>query len=402
MTTSPAACKRSSRNVNFAATAQLIEMNPNSIQEQTVPKNRANGSKVALKSGRKKIWIDLDNSPHVPFFLPIIEGLEKAGYEVFLTARDSYQVCELLRLHHLDCQVVGKHYGKKWILKLLGTALRAIQLLPLAMKEWPDLAVSHTSRAQFLVASLLRIPTVVMFDYEFVTATGFLQPNWIFVPDVIPEDRVSQQPGHLHRYPGLKEDVYVPRFKPDPNFRKQLGVGEGEIMTTVRPPATEAHYHNPESETFFEESLRFLLEHPEIRVVLLPRNHAQADFLNSHWSEAIKNGRIIIPQQAIDGLNLIWSSDFVISGGGTMNREAAALGVPVYSIFRGRIGAVDQGLAKSGRLILIETIEDIRNKIVLQKRSPQRQDSQDQSPALNSIVQAIISIAEHECLPQAS
>jgi len=42
-----------------------------------------------------KIWIDLDNTPHVPFFKPIIRELEKRGHEVVLTARDAFQVCEL-------------------------------------------------------------------------------------------------------------------------------------------------------------------------------------------------------------------------------------------------------------------------------------------------------------------
>ena len=366
---------------------------------EPVHDNYPKGSEMALPSTPKKIWIDLDNSPHVPFFLPIIEGLEKEGYEVFLTARDSYQVCELLRLHQLSCRVVGRHYGKKWILKLLGTALRAVQLLPLAIKERPDLAVSHTSRAQFLVASLLGIHTVVMFDYEFVTATGFLRPNWVFVPEVIPEARVSQKSDHLFRYPGLKEDVYVPRFKPDPQVRNLLGLGQDELVVTVRPPATEAHYHNPESEQFFAASLQFLLDHAGTRVVMLPRNQTQASLLCSHWAGAIGEGRIIIPEQAVDGLNLIWNSDLVISGGGTMNREAAALGVPVYSIFRGRIGAVDQCLARTGRLTLIEKVEDIRTKIVLERRRPALRNSGNQSAALDCIVNAIISIAEHQCLP---
>ena len=127
--------------------AQLVHESHN--RERTMPP----------RSAPKKIWIDLDNSPHVPFFLPIIEGLERRGYQILLTARDSYQVCELLRLHGLSCQVVGRHYGKKWILKLLGTVFRAMQLLPLAIRERPVLVVSHGSRAQIMVASLLGIPT---------------------------------------------------------------------------------------------------------------------------------------------------------------------------------------------------------------------------------------------------
>jgi predicted glycosyltransferase len=357
------------------------------------------GSKMFPRSTPKKVWIDLDNSPHVPFFLPIIEGLERRGYQVFLTARDSYQVCELLRLHGLSCQVVGRHYGKKWILKLLGTALRAMQLLPMAITARPGLAVSHGSRAQIIVAALLGIPSVLMFDYEFTNATDFLHPDWVFVPDMIPEERIHQKPNHVLRYHGLKEDVYVPRFRPDPNVRNLLGVPQDELVITVRPPATEAHYHNPEGEQFLAETLVYLLDQPGVRVVMLPRNENQATVLRSRWMRAIDEGRIIIPAHAVDGLNLIWNSDLVISGGGTMNREAAALGVPVFSIFRGHMGAVDRYLARTGRLTLIEKIEDIRTKIVLERRKPTLWGSASQSAVLDCIVDAISSIAEYKCLP---
>jgi uncharacterized protein len=372
---------------------------PTATQTPIIQEDFIKASKLSPQSGPKKIWIDLDNSPHVPFFLPIIEGLERHGYQVFLTARDSYQVCELLRLHNLSCKVVGRHYGKRWILKFLGTLLRVVQLLPLAIKESPDLAVSHTSRAQFLVSVLLGIPTVVMFDYEFITGTGFLHPDWVFVPSMIPRDRVSKQPDHVFQYDGLKEDVYVPRVKPDPNFRDLLGIRRDELLVTVRPPATEAHYHNPEGEQFFAESLKYLLERPGARLVVLPRNQNQASFICSHWAQAIHEKRIIIPEHAVDGLNLIWNSDLVISGGGTMNREAAALGVPVYSIFRGRIGAVDHYLAKTGRLTVIEKLEDIRTKIVLQRRALAPRECGKRSAALDMIIRAILSIAEHKCLP---
>jgi uncharacterized protein len=347
----------------------------------------------------KKIWIDLDNSPHVPLFIPIIEELEKKGYEVFLTARNSYQVCELLNLHHLSCKVVGRHYGKKWLLKVLGTALRTAQLLPSILKSKPDLSVSHGSRAQVLVSSLLGIPSVLMLDYEFTNATAFINPDWTFVPEVIPGDRVHQNPDHVLRYPGLKEDVYAPRLKSDANIRNFLGIRPEELLVTVRPPATEAHYHNPEGEQFLTETLKYLLDQPNLRVVMLPRNANQGNLLRSSWSSAIQARRIIIPDQALDGMNLIWNSDLVISGGGTMNREAAALGVPVYSIFRGRMGAVDQYLAKTGRLTLIEKIEDIRTKIALVRRQPGLRGSTNESAALDCIVNAVSSIAEHKCLP---
>jgi len=369
-------------------------------QAQTSREADGNGVDVSQRSTQKKVWIDLDNSPHVPFFLPIIEGLERAGYEIVLSARDSYQVCELLRLHHLSCRVVGRHYGKRQILKLLGTGLRAAQLLPLAIREKPNLVVSHGSRAQFLVGVLLRIPTIMMYDYEFVNATGFLHPDWLFVPDVIPAERLPQRPERVFRYRGLKEDVYAPRFKADPGVRNLLGIREDELVVTVRPPATEAHYHNPESERFFVACLEFLLDQSAARVVMLPRNQNQATIIRSCWARAIEGSRIVIPKSAVDGLNLIWHSDLVISGGGTMNREAAALGVPVYSIFRGRLGAVDEHLARTGRLTVINRIEEIPSKIALTKRRPGSTNVAEHHRALDCILRAVISIVEHQCLPQ--
>ena len=360
------------------------------------------GSEDYLGPGsQKKIWIDLDNSPHIPFFIPIIEQLEKRGHQILLTARDSYQVCELLKFHHLACKVIGRHWGKNRALKTAGTLGRAARLVILAIKEKPDLAISLLSRAQLLACKALGIPTIVMFDYEFVMRMKFLHPDWIFVPEVMPDSVAGVPLREVLRYPGLKEDVYVPRFKPDARMKKQLGISETDLLVTVRPPATEAHYHNPESEKLLSGALDFLTHQPDVRVILLPRNDGQAVALQKEWGDWIAKGKIVIPEHVVDGLNLIWFSDLVISGGGTMNREAAALGVPVYSIFRGKIGAVDRYLAENGRLVLIERDEDIQTKIVLARRS-QANNSPNQlvlNNTLQTILNGIISIAEFDCSP---
>lgn len=349
----------------------------------------------------QKIWIDLDNSPHVPFFRPIIEELETRGYPLLLTARDSYQVCNLLDFHGLSSKVkvVGSHYGKSRFMKIAGTCFRVVQLSPLMLKEKPDLVVSHGSRAQILSAFMGGIPSILILDYEFVSSMGRLHPDWIFVPSLIPEStRVDARKGVM-RYPGLKEDVYAPQFTPDPSMRAQLGLTQADLVVTVRPPATEAHYHNPEAEVLLDAVLDLLMQRPDVRVILVPRNEKQAHTLRMQWSRWIANRKIIIPEHVVNGLNLIWFSDCVISGGGTMNREAAALGVPVYSIFRGRIGAVDQHLVNTGRLKLIGSVEEVRTKIMVQRREYHQQDPRKQSPALDCIVDAIISILEHQCLP---
>jgi len=347
----------------------------------------------------KKIWIDLDNSPHVPFFMPIIRELGVRGYDVLLTARDSYQVCDLLKFFDLHCKVAGKHYGKSRFLKLAGTGLRSLQLMPWAIRHRPDLALSHGSRAQAIAATMLGIPTAVAFDYEFASKPPLINQNWIFVPNVIPDSALTHDQAHTLKYPGLKEDVYVPKLRRDPSVLKTLGIAEDEIVVTVRPPASEAHYHNPESDVLFTAALNYLIGKPQVRIVLLPRNQRQAELLQHEWAKPSAEGKIIFPEQVVDGLNLIWFSDLVISGGGTMNREAASLGVPVYSIFRGKIGAVDRYLAKQGRLVLLESPADIESKVVLARREKWLPAPASNNAALECILSGIVSIVENQRLP---
>lgn len=367
-----------------------------------LPGQDQNGGSIAvyrpaiprMKAWRKKIWIDIDNSPHVPFFLPIIEELGKLGHDLILTARDMYQVCELLRFFDLRCDVIGGHYGKNKLLKILCNCTRAVQLSPVVARRRPDLALSHGSRAQVLVGKLLGIPTIMMHDYEHSTKTGFVEPDWILMPDVIPDGAMTRRTVGILKYPGLKEDVYVPRFRPDRSILSKLGLGGDDLVVTLRPPATEAHYHNPEAEVLLAETLRFLTDKPGVRIVAVPRNAKQRISLQACWHDLIASGRVVIPEGPVDGLNLIWFSDLVISGGGTMNREAAVLGVPVYSIFRGKIGAVDRYLADKGQLVLIENSRDIHTKIRLARWNRPPMPIERSRPALRSIVASIVSILE--------
>lgn len=350
---------------------------------------------IQMKTGlpQRKIWIDLDNSPHVPFFAPIIEELEARGYSVFITARDCFQVFELADAFKLNYKRIGRHNGKSKFLKVAGLCLRALQLLPSILREKPDLAISHGSRAQLLLSSLVRLPSIVIFDYEFVKGLGFVHPNWVMMPEVIPDSAVHEK-GHLLKYPGIKEDVYVAGFKPDPSLRTQLGLNGSELVVTLRPPANEAHYHNARSDELFNAVVDFLSCVPDLKMVVLPRNHKQEVSMRNRWPRLFAAGKIVIPEHVVDGLNLIWHSDFVVSGGGTMNREAAALHIPVYSVFRGRIGAVDRYLADSGRLVLLETVEDIQCKISLSKRERETTRNGDGGIVLKYIVDQIVKVLE--------
>jgi predicted glycosyltransferase len=345
----------------------------------------------------KNIWIDLDNSPHVPFFAPIIEELKKQRFAVVVTARDCFQVCDLANLLGVPYHRVGRHYGKNPLLKLLGLGIRATQMMPTAFRVKPALAISHGSRSQLIASRLLGVPSVIIGDYEFSKLFAVIQPDCMIVPQVIPDDALQSFSGPVLKYPGIKEDVYAHRFHPDPVLARELGLDAGKVTVTLRPPATEAHYHVPDSDVVFAAVLEFLSQHPEVKIVVVPRNQSQGDAVRALKPDLFTSGQAVIPDRVVDGLNLIWHSDLVISGGGTMNREAAALGVPVYSTFRGKIGAVDRYLAAEGRLTLIESPEQVRKKILLRRRTRLHSPCHDSQGALETIVAHIVKLVEQTC-----
>ncbi len=342
------------------------------------------------------IWIDLDNSPHVVLFAPLVPRLEEKRYRVIITARDCFQVCGLADRAGLAYRRTGRHYGRHKVLKVVGLVVRALQLAPVVVREKPVLALSHGSRSQMLLAAALRIPWVVMVDYEYVQLFPFLRANKILVPEVVPAAALRKYAHEVSTYPGIKEDLYVPFFRPDPRLRAQLGVSEREVLAVVRPPANEAHYHNPASDELFEAVIDFLGANPQVRTVLLARNAQQEKKVRRQWPRLAATGRLMLPAEVIDGLNLIWHADLVVSGGGTMNREAAALGVPVYSIFRGRIGAVDRYLAEQGRLVLLASVGDIRSKIKIGRREKVASMQPGSTKAMDKVLAEVLSVAARD------
>lgn len=324
-----------------------------------------------MKNFKSKIWIDLDNSPHVLFFAPIISELERRGHRVWVTARDRFQIDELATMHDIPHIMVGKDYGKNKLIKISGLLYRAFQLLPIILQDKPDIALSHGSRSQVIASKIAGIPTVMIIDYEFVRLHfPFFCYDNIFIPDAIPIKSIKAKCNNIWRYPGIKEDVYAPGFEPTEEILDELGISQDKVVVTIRPPATNAHYHNVRSEKLFNDVVQFVAEDPDTVIVMLPRNEIQGRAIRETWPGLLETDKMIIPQKALDGLNLTWHSDLVISAGGTMIREAAALGVPAYSIFTGETGCVDRHLAETGRLKLIANSADFLTTIKLEKRIP--------------------------------
>jgi uncharacterized protein len=316
-----------------------------------------------------RIWIDLANSPHVPFFRALIDRFVKLDHQVAVTARDFAETVSLANLADLSPEVIGNHGGGKLSGKAGNLVGRAWALSRWGRPQRFDLAVSHNSYSQIVAARLLGLKAVTLMDYEYQPANhlAFRFSEKIIVPASFPEERLQRygaSPRKVFRYQGTKEDVYLADFNANPAFQKelsQLGVGPDTVLVLMRPPAQEALYHRFQNE-LFEEALNKLLSTPGVQVVLLPRNQAQrAQF------SARRSPTLIVPSAPLNGPDLIAASDLVISAGGTINREAAALGVPVASIYAGKWAAVDEELVRQGRLQRISRLEHLAELRVQKK-----------------------------------
>jgi hypothetical protein len=321
-----------------------------------------------------RIWIDLANSPHVPFFAALGEELRARGHELEVTAREFAQTVELAEQAGFAPAVIGGHGGRALKGKAGNLFGRAR-----ALRSWArgrplfDLAVSHNSYSQIVAARALNLRSVTLMDYEHQPANhlAFRLASRVVVPRAFPEAALRRFGAHarkVRRYDGFKEDVYLAGWQPRAGaieeMRESLGVGASQVLVVVRPPARDALYHRFDNE-LFDALLERLCAQADARIVLLARTDAQLEEFDArHRSE-----NVIMPRTALDGATLISAADLVVSAGGTMNREAAALGVPAATVYAGEWAAVDEELVRQGRLIRIRTQADIRALRVAKKES---------------------------------
>ena len=311
-----------------------------------------------------RIWIDLANSPHVPFFGALAREFARRGHESEFTARRYAQTVEMAEAAGLRPSVVGGHGGGRLSGKGFNIAGRACSLARWARGRGFDLAVGHNSYSQVLAARALGLRAVTLMDYEHQPANhlAFRLASHVVVPEAFPEEslrRFGASARKVRRYRGIKEDVYLADFEPDPRFASLLlerfGVDTArDTLVVVRPPASEALYHRFENE-LFDELLSRLLARSDVKVLLLARTDAQREELEARF----RSDNLHAPREALDGSNLVAAADLVVSAGGTMNREAAALGVPAATVYAGRWAAVDEQLVREGRLKRIATRDDL-------------------------------------------
>lgn len=296
-----------------------------------------------------RIWFDMTASAHPLVFRPVISRLRQRGHDVQITARDYAQTLELLDLHGLDHITVGRHAGASRGRKLVALGRRTTKLHTWARGSF-DLAVAHGSNDLALAAAWAGIPAVNMFDYEFAIQQhniGCRLARRVITPDAIPPSRLKRFGAtgeKVLQFPGLKEEYYLADFTPDPMVLASLGVDAERVVVVVRPPPDVSLYHR-KSNPLFPLVLQHLGRREDVQAVVLPRTEAQRQHVRS-----LRLPSVMVAEHAVDAQSLIAASDLVISAGGSMNREAVALGVPVYTTYGGRMGGVDESLIRNGRL----------------------------------------------------
>jgi len=330
-----------------------------------------------------RVWIDLANSPHVPLLRPVVEALEEQGDEVILTVRDHAQTVPLAQRLWPRVRIIGGASPGGRVSKARTIVQRANALRRLARTEWPEVAFSHGSYAQLIAARLAGVPAVTMMDYEYQPANhlSFRLARTVIVPEAFPEEalrRFGASPKKVVRFRGFKEELYLTGFEPDTAVLQELGLSADRVIAVFRPPPDGALYHRM-ANARFDEILALARAREDVQVVLLPRTDAQR---RGHGRD------VIVPERPIDGASLLALADLVVGAGGTMNRESALLGRPTYTVFAGKLAAVDAALIEAG---LLHDLREPGSTPGFEKMAPTPANAErsDQGAIMGAIMAAI-------------
>ena len=328
-----------------------------------------------------RVWVDLTNTAHVVVLRPLVELLEQRGHEVVLTARPLSHTIELLDDWGHPYTAFGAHGGARRSDKGRAALSRARQAVAFGRAHGPfDAGLAHGSTDLPIASRLLRFPNTTMFDYEFAIAQHTLNgrtAHRVLVPEGIPPERLRRfgmTGSKLVRYPGLKEEYVLHGFVPDPSVVDGLGVDRSRPLAVVRTAPSYALYLGGAETPLLPRLLRHL-DAQGVQSVVLARTAEQTADVQSLGLPSV-----IVPPRAVEARSLVAEADALFSAGGSMNREAAALGTPVYSMFEGRLGGVDEHLIEQGRLQLLAPDADVSD-IVVERREETGRPQTTRDPA---------------------
>jgi predicted glycosyltransferase len=335
------------------------------------------------------IWVDCTAAAHPLVLRPVIERLEARGHEVMVTAREYGQTLGILDRLGIPYTAVGGHGGASRLGKVVALSRRSSRLARVVWRRRPQLALAHGSVDLALVCAAFRIPSAQMQDYEFAGVQrqiAFRLARRVLMPDSIPVERLEKigaKERKLFRYPGLKEEYYLADFEPDPAVLGELGLDREKVLVVVRPPPETSEYHARND--LYGETIRRLADRAEVQAVVIPRTERQGEEVR-----AIGASNLIVPARAIDAQSLIALADVVVSAGGTMNREAVALGTPVFTTFAGRMGGVDEALIAAGRLEVLTNPDQL--PLVKRSSPPGVAEPRDPELLVGAVLSAVASV----------
>jgi uncharacterized protein len=273
------------------------------------------------------IWIDITNQPHVLFFRDFIRS-----HECLVTTREFGGLTDLLDQNQIEYTVIGRHGGKDPKSKLIESSRRVSELAEFVSKHDVEYALAKHSVELARVAFGLGIPSIFILDNEHAEAQNRLTlplVTSLITPAALDQNKIQSQGADLKRtktFNGVCEATHLKAFKPDKSIASDLGE-----YVVVRPEPVLAAYFQKQSET---QTLIDRLNTHGYNVVVVPRN-------NEKYANAVH-------LENVDSLNLIYHSKAFFGGGGTMNREAALLGVPAFSFYSQELLGVDRFLIKLG------------------------------------------------------
>jgi hypothetical protein len=339
----------------------------------------------------RTIWIDLDNAPHVVTFAPLIEALEAAGARVALTARDVNDTPRLAQHFGLAPRVSGSAFGAGFAGKVMGTLLHGATLAASARRVGAGLALSHGSRSQAVACLLRRTPCAVMFDYENADLRIFRRAaRRFYYPAALEEvvrERYALPLDQCRPYPGLKEHLALLTLKGETAQLEAAGIPVEERLAVVRPESDTAHYLDGRPDDTVLEAALDQCRRWQLRPVLVPRSAAQRQRLARMLD---RYPETVVPSQPVTGMDLLERARLLVSGGGTMNREAVVLGLPVISMFRGRLGHLDQAFIDEGRMVHAPTDEALRRLDEIPSPPPRTDPQQTASHLRDWLVEHVL------------
>jgi hypothetical protein len=305
------------------------------------------------------VWVDFENTPHVLFLEPIILRLREAGWEVRITAKPQSHTLELAAARGLPVTAIGAGDLVGGMRKIVGGLKRAAELAAwVGWRDRPRLLVS-SSRTAALSAQALGVSTIGLLDYEHAEHRTLARASRsLFLPDLLRDASLPPATRRIARfYAGLKENLYLDSCGLDrQQERRALGVSEDCCFIVARPPATTAHYAAGDGARLWLDAVRALGSRPGVVVLVMPRSAPQSGALEGALA-GLPNVRV--QREVFPGPGPVAAADLVLGGGGTMNREAAVLGVPVWSLFTGPTPYIDEKLSHEGRLRWVRTGEQL-------------------------------------------